>query len=188
MFHTGPTAWLHLFHLARSVMSSEVMSTARMSSTMLFIHHFLGPPRSRQPPMSKRSAVLLTKSPLLCMTWPYHLRRASLNFAVIVASLCLISLFITCSWRVIPSIHRSIFISIAWMPSSCDFVVGQQPAPYRATGRTAVLQTFTFVIWDFLIPQDPSGLSPLHPGQVNSCSGIGNDRESPCHHLRQPGT
>ncbi len=73
MFHTGPAAWLNLFHLARSVKSSGVRSTARMSSVMLFIHRFLGPPHSRQPPGSIRIAVLATKSSLLCMTWPYHL-------------------------------------------------------------------------------------------------------------------
>ncbi len=128
--HTGSAAWLCLPHLARFVTSSGARPSALMSSVTESIHRFLGLPRGWQPPGSRRSAVLATESMSLRMVWLYHLRRASLIFSVIAATLSrrLMSSFIIWSWRVSPSIHRSIFITIAWRADSCFLVVGQHSA------------------------------------------------------------
>lgn len=84
--YKGSAARLCLLHLARFVTSSGTRPTALMSSVTESIHRFLGLPRGRRSPGSRRSAVLATEYSSLHMVWPYHLRRASRIFSVIAAT------------------------------------------------------------------------------------------------------
>jgi len=125
----GPT-----FHRPRSMASSGVKLTARMSSLSRSSHRLLCLPRGRWPAGLMWRAVRTTEFSSRCITCPYHLRRASY---IVWIRMLLKSTLVAWSSREsqTPSSMRiSMACNASWLTTA-----GQHSAPNNATCRTTVL-------------------------------------------------
>src|ERR1700735_348143 len=107
------------------------------------IHLFFCLPRLRSPCTSNFIALLMLESPDRS-TCPYHLSLASRILSVMQATPVLFRMFsfLCISFRVIPSIHLSILISVLFRSFSSFLLSVHASAPYIMTGLIMVLYIF----------------------------------------------
>ena len=142
---TSPHLHVYLKHFASASFESSWCSF--ISLRTLSIHHSLGFHRCLFPPtFSVVTSFATFLSSLLIITWPYHERRFWVTCVVIgliVASLLNFS-FLNLSFRVLPWINLSIFISVVCILCSSALCSAQYSLPYIKFGLIAVLYSMLF--------------------------------------------